>query len=69
MPGKKPNKVKVYTKFQELLVKFKNILLCDINELPADVVHKIRHLLKKKSHSNDKINKRFYSIQKRKLSK
>ena len=47
MPGKKPNKVKVYTKFQELLVKFKNILLCDINELPADVVHKIRHLLKK----------------------
>ena len=47
MSGKKENKVKVYTKFQELIQKYKNILLCDIKELPADVVHKIRHLLLK----------------------
>jgi len=47
MPGKKENKVKVYKRFQELLKNYKNILLCDIKELPADVIHKIRHLFKK----------------------
>jgi ribosomal protein L10 len=46
MPSnKKDNKVKVYNKVTENLPKYKNILICDIKDLPADVVARIRHLL------------------------
>lgn len=40
---RKENKNKVYQKFQEFIPKFKNIIVSDIKDLPADVVHKIRH--------------------------
>jgi large subunit ribosomal protein LP0 len=43
--NKKENKVKVYNKVTENLPKYKNILICDIKDLPADVVARIRHLL------------------------
>jgi large subunit ribosomal protein LP0 len=44
--NKKKNKEKVYNKVTENLPKFKNVLVCDIKDLPADVVARIRHLLR-----------------------
>lgn len=40
------NKKKIWDKIHECLKKFKNILVCDIKDIEADIVHKVRKLLR-----------------------
>ncbi len=44
MPGE--NKIKTYNKVQDFLNKYKQIALCDIKDLPADMVHKMRKIFR-----------------------
>ena len=37
-----PKKVKVYTKIQTFLNKYSTILVCDIKDMPANNIHKVR---------------------------
>ena len=43
---KSENKLKIWAKVHEYLKKYKNIFVCQIKDLPADIVHKIRKLLR-----------------------
>lgn len=43
---KAPNKVKVYEKMHSFLDKYTSILLCDIKDMPANNIHKMRKLLR-----------------------
>ena len=43
---KSENKLKIWAKVHEYLKKYKNIFFCQIKDLPADIVHKIRKLLR-----------------------
>lgn len=43
---KQESKDKTYTKIQENLNKFNSLLICEIKDLPADIVHSIRKLLR-----------------------
>ena len=40
------NKRKIWEKIHDYLNKYKNIMVCQIKDLPADIVHKIRKLLR-----------------------
>merc|ERR1711976_474702 len=44
MPGE--NKIKLYNKVQEFLGRYKQVLVCDIKDLTADMIHRIRKLLR-----------------------
>jgi ribosomal protein L10 len=46
MIQKQDSKEKIYSKIQGFLEKFKQIVICEIKDLPADMVHKIRKLLR-----------------------
>lgn len=39
-------KKKTYEKVQKYLDQYKQVLLCEIKDLPADMIHKIRKLLR-----------------------
>jgi ribosomal protein L10 len=39
-------KFKTYEKIHNYLVNFKQIILCEIKDLPADMIHKIRKQLR-----------------------
>jgi ribosomal protein L10 len=39
-------KYKTYAKIKEFLGTFKQVILCEIKDLPADMVHKIRKQLR-----------------------
>lgn len=43
---KQESKDKIYSKIQEFLDKYRQVLVCEIKDLPADIVHKIRKLLR-----------------------
>lgn len=43
---KTENKLKIWAKVHEYLKKYKNIFVCQIKDLPADIVHRIRKLLR-----------------------
>ena len=43
---KQESKEKIYNKIQENLGKYKQLLVCEIKDLPADMVHSIRKLLR-----------------------
>ncbi len=43
---KQESKEKIYNKIHDFLNKYKHILICEIKDLPADMVHKIRKLLR-----------------------
>jgi ribosomal protein L10 len=40
------SKDKIYGKIHEFLGKYRQILVCEIKDLPADMVHRIRKLLR-----------------------
>ena len=42
---RKENKNRVYAKTKEYITKFKNIFICEIKDLPTNIVQKIRHEL------------------------
>ena len=44
--SKQERKDKVYGKIQTFLDQFKTVLVCEIKDLPADIIHKIRKLLR-----------------------
>jgi ribosomal protein L10 len=39
-------KQKTYTKVQQYLEQYRQVILCEIKDLPADMIHKIRKLLR-----------------------
>ena len=39
-------KQKTYQKIQKFLDQYRQVVLCEIKDLPADMVHKIRKLLR-----------------------
>jgi ribosomal protein L10 len=39
-------KFKTYEKIHNYLVNFKQVILCEIKDLPADMIHKIRKQLR-----------------------
>ncbi len=43
---KQESKDKIFSKIQGFLDQYKQILVCEIKDLPADMVHKIRKLLR-----------------------
>jgi len=43
---KQESKEKIFTKIQDYLGKYKQLLVCEIKDLPADMIHKIRKLLR-----------------------
>jgi large subunit ribosomal protein LP0 len=43
---KSDNKEKIFTKIYDFLGRYRQILVCEIKDLPADMVHKIRKLLR-----------------------
>ena len=43
---KQESKEKIYTKIQDFLGKYKQVLVCEIKDLPADMIHRIRKLLR-----------------------
>ena len=43
---KAENKQKIWEKVHDYLKKYKNIMVCQIKDLPADIIHKIRKLLR-----------------------
>ena len=43
---KQESKVKIYTKIHSFLDKYKQLLVCEIKDLPADMIHRIRKLLR-----------------------
>jgi large subunit ribosomal protein LP0 len=43
---KQESKEKIFNKIHENLGKFKQVLVCEIKDLPADFIHKIRKLLR-----------------------
>ena len=43
---KQESKEKIYTKIQEYLDRYRQVLVCEIKDLPADIIHKIRKLLR-----------------------
>lgn len=43
---KQESKDKTYKKIHEYLNKYKQLLVCEIKDLPADMIHKIRKLLR-----------------------
>jgi ribosomal protein L10 len=43
---KQESKEKIFTKIQEFLGKYRQLLVCEIKDLPADMIHKIRKLLR-----------------------
>lgn len=40
------NKVKVFSKLQAFLTKYSSILICDIKDMPANNIHKMRKQLR-----------------------
>ena len=43
---KQDSKDKIFTKIHDYLNKYKNVVLCEIKDLPADMVHRIRKLVR-----------------------
>jgi ribosomal protein L10 len=43
---KQESKDKIYNKLFDYLNRYKQILICEIKDLPADMVHKVRKLLR-----------------------
>jgi ribosomal protein L10 len=43
---KQESKEKIFAKINDYLNRYKQIVLCEIKDLPADMVHKIRKLLR-----------------------
>lgn len=43
---KQESKEKIFEKIQEYLGSYKELLVCEIKDLPADIIHKIRKLLR-----------------------
>lgn len=43
---KQESKDKTYSKIHENLGKYNTLLICEIKDLPADIIHKIRKLLR-----------------------
>jgi ribosomal protein L10 len=43
---KQESKEKIFNKIQEFLGKYRQLLVCEIKDLPADMIHKIRKLLR-----------------------
>ncbi len=44
--SKQERKDKVFGKIQTFLDQYKTVLVCEIKDLPADIIHKIRKLLR-----------------------
>jgi ribosomal protein L10 len=40
------SKEKIYGKVHEFLAKYRQLVVCEIKDLPADMIHKIRKLLR-----------------------
>ena len=40
------NKIKIVNKFNEFLNKYNKVMVCEIKDLPADIIHKIRKMLR-----------------------
>ena len=43
---KQESKEKIVNKIHEYLERYKQVLVCEIKDIPADMVHKIRKLLR-----------------------
>ena len=43
---KQDSKDKIFSKVHDYLKKYKHIVLCEIKDLPADMIHRIRKLIR-----------------------
>lgn len=46
MSGHSERKISLYTKIQQYICKYKNLIVCDIKNLPANIIHKLRKQLR-----------------------
>jgi ribosomal protein L10 len=46
MSSKQERKDKVFGKVQTYLNQYKQVLVCEIKDLPADMIHRVRKLLR-----------------------
>lgn len=43
---KQESKDKIYSKLQTFLDKYRQVMVCEIKDMPADIIHKVRKLLR-----------------------
>jgi ribosomal protein L10 len=43
---KQESKDKIYSKLQTFLDKYRQVMVCEIKDMPADIIHKVRKMLR-----------------------